>query len=412
VSFVIVVADDIDESGLRALRNSDGYEVISTSKHPERLPAELGRADALLVRSSTQVTEELLRSAPRLKVIGRAGIGVDNIDVPAASRRGIAVMNAPGANTVSAAEHTIALLFALVRQIPPAVDSMRRGEWDRKRFGGTELRGKTLGLVGLGRIGMHVAGIARALGMDVIAFDPYLAEEKAADLGVTLMSLEEVLKLADVVSLHAPLTDATRHLLNAERLALMKPGAVVVNAARGALIDDNALVDAVKSGRLAGAALDVFEPEPLPADSVLRSCEKIILTPHLAASTQEAQHRVADEICDSIRKALEHGDIGGAVNVPGVSSSVLTRARGAMELAIRLGRLAGAMTTGPVDSVEVYFGGKDDGSAKPVSLGAVQGLLESMGVGPVSLVNVNALAEERNIAHTRQIGRPAKGSQT
>lgn len=412
MTFVVVVADDIDEVGLQPLKEADGYEVVSTHKQPERLPEELKRADALLVRSSTRVTEELLRGAPRLKMIGRAGIGVDNIDVDAATRRGIAVLNAPGANTVSAAEHTFALLFALVRRVPWAAESMRHGDWDRKKFGGTELRGKTLGLVGLGRIGMHVAGVARALGMEVMAYDPYLPKARAKEIGVKLASLNDVLAASDVISLHAPQSEATRHLINAETLAKMKPTAVIINAARGALIDDQALFDAVESGKIAGAALDVFDPEPLPADSILRSSDRLILTPHLAASTQEAQARVAVEICRSVRLALETGDIGGAVNVPGVSSDVLARARGSMDLAVRMGRMAGYLAGGPVDSVDVYFGGDDDGSAKPVSLGAVQGVLESMGVGPVSLVNTSQLAEERNIVFSRRIGRPVKGFHT
>lgn len=412
MTFVVVVADDISEQGIGPLREADGFEIVSTDGDAERLAAELPRADALLVRSATQVTADLLNVAPRLKVIGRAGIGVDNIDVDEATRRGVAVLNAPGANTVSAAEHTFALLLALLRHIPDAVDSMRGGKWDRKAFGGTELRGKTMGLVGLGRIGAHVAGIARAFGMSVLAFDPFLPQSRAKELRVELRSLEELLRAADVISLHAPLTDDTRHMLNAERLAWTKPSAVVVNAARGALIDDHALLEAVESGRLAGAALDVFDPEPLPADSPLRASKRIILTPHLAASTQEAQERVAVEICHSVRQALETGDIGGAVNVPGVSSEVLARARLAMDLARRLGRLAGYLAHGRVDAIRVHFGGPDDGSAKPVTIAAVQGVLESLGVGPVSLVNATVLTDDRNISVTRVVGPPAPGFET
>lgn len=412
MTFVVVVADNIDEQGLDLLRSEPDFEVVSTVGEQEKLPEALARAHALLVRSSTRVTEDLLAMAPCLQVVGRAGIGVDNIDVEAATRHGIAVINAPGANTVSAAEHTFALLLSLVRRLPWAAESLRRGEWDRKRFGGTELRGKTLGLIGLGRIGAHVAGIARSFGMEVLAYDPFLAGARAKQLGVRLAPLDEMLTHADVVTLHAPIVDDTRHLLNRRRLALMKPTAVLVNTARGGLIDDEALVDAVESGQLAGAALDVFDPEPLADDSPLRRSDRIILTPHLAASTQEAQTRVSLEISRSVRDALRSGNVGGAVNVPGVTSEDLRRARPSLDLARRIGRLAAVIARAPVQSIDVDYGGKDDGAPKPVMLAAVEGVLQSMGIGPVSLVNASVLAEEREIAVTRRIGKPDAGFAT
>ncbi len=412
MTFVVVVADNIDEQGLDLLRDEQDFEVVSTVGAPDQLLEELARAHALLVRSSTRVTEDLLSRAPLLRVVGRAGIGVDNIDVRAATHRGIAVINAPGANTVSAAEHAFALLLALVRRIPWASASMRRGEWDRKRFGGTELRGKVLGLVGLGRIGAHVAGIAQAFGMDVIAFDPMLSSARAKQLGVQLVSLEKLLSWADVISLHAPINDHTRGLLNADRLALVKPGAVLINTARGGLIDDQALFDAVEKGKLAGAALDVFDPEPLPEDSPLRCSDKIILTPHLAASTQEAQVRVSVEISRSVRDALRTGDVGGAVNVPGVSSEVLARSRAALDLAKQVGRVAAVLARGPIQAVEVDYGGRDDGAPKPVMLAALEGVLRASGVAAVSLINAAMIAEEREISVHRRIGKPAAGYET
>jgi D-3-phosphoglycerate dehydrogenase len=412
VTFVVVVADNIDEQGIDLLRKEPDFEVVSTVGAAERLPRELSRAQALLVRSSTRVTEELLAHAPLLRVVGRAGIGVDNIDVQAATRHGIAVINAPGANTVSAAEHAFALLLALVRRVPWASASMRRGEWDRKSFGGTELRGKVLGLVGLGRIGAHVSGIARAFGMDVIAYDPVLSGEGAKQLHVHLVELDNLLERADVISLHAPITDETRHLLNKQRLALMKPTAVVINTARGGLIDTEALCDAVESGKLAGAALDVFDPEPLACDSPLRNCGNIILTPHLAASTQEAQARVSVEISRSVRDALRTGDVGRAINVPGVSSEELARSRGALDLARRIGGVAAVLARGPVQAVEVDYGGRDDGAPKPVMLAALEGVLRSSGIHAVSLINAAMIAEEREISVHRRIGKPVAGHET
>ncbi len=412
MSYVVVVADQIADAGLELLRTDPALEVVCTAADAGRLPEALRRAHALIVRSDTLVTEAMIADAPELRVIGRAGTGVDNVDLRAATRRGVAVLNAPGANTVSAAEHTFALLLALLRKIPLAVASMRAGEWDRRRFAGSELRGKILGLVGLGRIGAHVAGVARAFGMQVIAHDPYLPEARARALRVELRSLEEMLTRADVVSLHLPLSDETYHLLNRERLALLKPGAVVVNTARGGLVDNDALLEALESGRLAGAALDVFDPEPLPAKSPLRRCGRVLLTPHLAASTSEAQERVAQEICAAVRDALVSGVVGDAVNLPGLSSEVLARLAGVLELARRVGRLAAGIAQGRVRGVEVSYGGSDEAAPRPVMLAAVEGALAGMGVGPVSLVNAAVLAEERGLTIGRRAGHAVAGFET
>ncbi len=412
MSHVVVVADPIATGGLDLLRETPDFEVISTVGEPGKFTDAISRAHALVVRSATKVTEDILSRSPGLRVIARAGIGVDNIDVEAATRRGVAVLNAPSANTVSAAEHTIALLLALQRRVPWAVESMRKGEWDRRRFSGSELRGKTLGAVGLGRIGQHIAMIARAFGMHVVAHDPFLAEEKAREIHVRLVDLEEVLREADVVTLHIPLTKETKGIIDRERLALMKPTSVIINTARGGLIDTVALIDALDSGKIAGAALDVFVEEPLPADSPLRSADKLILTPHLAASTAEAQERVSLEICRSVRDALLTGDIGGAVNVPGISSEALARFRPALDLARRLGRLAAGIAVGRVRSVEVYYGGEEDGAPKVVMLAAVEGVLTALGVSPVSLVNAQVLAAERTISVARRVGPPAPGFQS
>ncbi len=388
----VVVADRLEEAGLRLLAATPELEVASVAGKPrEELERALAGADALIVRSETRVTADLLTRAPNLRVIARAGTGVDNIDVHAATRRGIAVMNAPGANTVSAAEHAMGLLLALVRHIPWAAEAMRRGEWDRKRFEGTELRGKTMGIVGLGRIGGHVAQLARAFGMQVTGHDPYLAPERAAELQVKLLPLDQLLRQADVVTLHVAHTDQTHHLMNADRLQLMKPTAVVINTARGELVDEQALVEAITAKRIGGAAIDVFAVEPVPADSPLRRLDRVILTPHLAASTAEAQERVSLEICGAVRDALLAGDLSCAINVPGISGDLLHRLGPLLDLSRRLGRLALALVDGAVLSVEVAYGGKDEAAPRPVAL---------------------LIAEERGIQHARKTGTPEPGFET
>ena len=397
MSWRVVVADRLAESGLRILAESPGIEVVNAAGKKDELTKALPGAHALVVRSETRVTADVMAMAPHLRVIARAGTGVDTIDVASATRRGIAVMNAPGANTVSAAEHAFGLLLALVRHIPPAAEAMRRGEWDRKRFEGTELRGKTMGVIGLGRIGGHVAHLARAFGMSVVAHDPFLPDDRAVELEVKLLPLEQLLRAADVVSLHVALTDDTHHLINAQRLALMKPGVMIINTARGELIDEGALAAAVQEKRIGGAAIDVFATEPLPADSPLRGLDRVILTPHLAASTAEAQERVAIETATAVRDALLEGDLSTAINVPGTSGEVLRRLGSLLDLGRRLGRLAAGLVDGPVSVVEVAYGGKDDAAPKPLQVSAVQGLLGGLGVESVSMVNALMLAGERGL---------------
>src|SRR5437870_2165607 len=413
VTYRIAVADKVAEAGLTLLAETPEIEVANCAGKPrEELERALAGAHALIVRSETRVTADLLTRGPNLRVIARAGTGVDNIDVHAATRRGIAVMNAPGANTVSAAEHAMGLLLAQARHIPWAAEAMRRGEWDRKRFEGTELRGKTIGIVGLGRIGGHVAQLARAFGMHVVGHDPYLSPERAAELQLKLLPLDQLLRQADVVTLHVAHTEQTHHLINAARLQLMKPTAVLVNTARGELVDAVALAEAIEQKRIGGAALDVFAVEPLPADSPLRKLERVILTPHLAASTAEAQERVSLEICGAVRDALLAGDLSPAINVPGISGDLLRRLGPLLDLARRLGRLALALVDGPVTAVEVDYGGKDEAAPRPVLMAAVEGLLSAMNVEPVSLVNALLIAEERGVRHARKTGTPEPGFET
>jgi D-3-phosphoglycerate dehydrogenase len=313
----VLLADEIVPRGIEILAATEGLEVDDRAGiGAAELAAVIGGYDALIVRSRTKVTREVLEAATRLKVVGRAGVGVDNVDVDAATRRGVAVLNSPGGNVISAAEHTFALMLALVRHIPRADASLRRGEWERKRFQGIELHGKTLGLVGAGRIGSEVAKRARAFAMRVVAYDPYLSPERPDWLGFELVTLPDLLGQADVVSIHVPLTDETRGLIGEAELALMKSTAYLVNAARGGVVDETALAAALRSGRLAGAALDVFEEEPVAPNNPLLALDNVVVVPHLGAATREAQTGVGVEICEAVRDALVKRDFRFAVNLP------------------------------------------------------------------------------------------------
>lgn len=403
----VVVADRIAAPGVQLLKGTHGLDVVETvGKGVDALRDALVDAAALVVRSETQVTPDLMARASKLRIVARAGIGVDNIDVEEATRRGIAVLTAPGANSTSAAEHTFALMLALARRIPGAAASVAEGKWDRKAYEGTELRGKTLAILGLGRIGTLVAQIARAFGMTVIVLDPYVIAAHAESLGVELLPLDEVLGRADIITLHLALTDDTRHLINAERLKLVKKTALLVNTARGALVEEAALAQALIEGGLAGAALDVFEPEPLPPDSPLRRAPNLILTPHLGASTKEAQTRVAIEIAEAVRDALLAGDLRSAVNLPGLDATQLASSRPLMDLGQRLGKLAFGLGSGGVQSVDVTYRGTDDRAADTAGIAALSGVLSAMGMDRVSLVNAAHLARQRGIRVTRRTEDP------
>jgi D-3-phosphoglycerate dehydrogenase len=311
----ILVTDKVALSGLYPIVDDDAFSVVSIDDSASaEFVSALAEADALIVRSATTVTRDMLGMAPRLRAVGRAGVGVDNVDIPAASEQGIAVFNAPGGNTIAAAELTMALLLSVARMVPAADASLRSGGWDRADFKGVELRGKTLGLIGAGRIGGEVAIRCRAFGMDVLVNDPYLSEERADELGVRLVGLDDVLALADFISIHVPLTDETRGICGFDALAKMKPTAFIVNASRGGVVDEEALATALHDGTVAGAALDVYETEPLPGDSPLRDAPNLVLTPHLGASTAAAQVGVATEVADKIKTLLTSGDGSAAIN--------------------------------------------------------------------------------------------------
>lgn len=401
--FTVLVTDKISGSGLDPLRSDDRFELVQIDDSSNPAFAEaLERAHALIVRSATKVRRETLSEADRLRVVGRAGVGVDNIDLEAATERGIAVLNAPAGNTVSAAELTVALMLAMVRGVAAADASVRSGEWARSRFQGIELRGRTLGLVGAGRIGGEVARRARAFGMKVIAHDPYLTEERAGEIGVHMCSLDVVLAESDVVSLHVPLTDSTRGMIDARALQRMKSGSFLVNVARGGVIDEVALAQALHDGKLAGAALDVFAHEPLEAASPLRSAPNIVLTPHLGASTAEAQELVATEIAEAVRDALAEGDLSRALNAPAIGSEALRALGPLLQLGRNLGFLACALAPGGVQEIDVRYAGASDEALEPLTAYALMGLLQNvLGSDQVNLVSAGHLVRQRGIGVAR-----------
>ncbi|MGQ0816310.1 MAG: phosphoglycerate dehydrogenase [Gemmatimonadota bacterium] len=399
MKFKVLIADAISQDGLEPLRSDDRFEVIEKAGlKGEALARAIEGANAVIVRSSTRITRDALKYAKELRVIGRAGVGVDNIDVEAATELGVAVLNAPSGNTISAAELTLALLLALVRRVPAADRSMRAGEWDRKSFNGTELYGKTLGLVGAGRIGSEVARRARAFGMRVIVYDPYLTPDRAGALEMEIGTLDDVLRRADILTLHVPLTDATANLIGEKQLGLLKKTAVIVNAARGGVINEQALHDALAAKRIAGAAIDVFEEEPLPADHALRSLPNVVLTPHLGAATVEAQQNVAIEIAQAVRSALVEGDLSSAVNAPSIGGEQMRKLRPLLSLAERLGLLAAALSGGAPETVEIRYAGALDDAIRPLTSATLIGVLaEAVGHGAVNFVNAIHLAEARGI---------------
>jgi D-3-phosphoglycerate dehydrogenase / 2-oxoglutarate reductase len=401
--FRVLIADAISADGLAPLRQDGRFELVERAGlKGDELAQAMSDVDAVVVRSSTRITRDSLRLADRLKVIGRAGVGVDNIDVDAATERGVAVLNAPSGNTISAAELAFALILSCVRRIPAADRSMRAGEWDRKSFTGTELYGKTLGLVGAGRIGGEVARRARAFGMRVIAFDPYLAPDRAEALEIELCSLDDVLRRADVMSLHVPLTEGTEGLIGAEQLARMKQGAFIINAARGGVVNEAAVADAVRSGHIAGAGFDVFAEEPLPADDALRTVERVVLTPHLGAATEEAQHNVALEIAEAVRVALAEGDLSRAVNAPAIGGEEMRRLRPLIDLSESLGRIAAALAPGAAEHIAVRYSGPVDVAVRPIAAGVVTGVLRHVvGAGAINMVNALHIAEARGVTVER-----------
>jgi D-3-phosphoglycerate dehydrogenase len=396
----IFVADDVSESGLAPLRAASFEVEKRTGLSPTDLAAAIHDCEGLIVRSETRVTAELLEAAGKLRVIGRAGVGVDNIDVPSATIRGVVVMNAPDGNTITTAEHTIALLISLARSIPQANSSLKAGRWERKKFIGVELQGKTLGIVGLGRIGRVVASRARAMGMFIVAYDPFIATEQARDLEIELVPLDEVYARADFLTVHTPLTAETRGLIDRDVLAKMKKGARIINCARGGLVDEDALYEAIKSGAIAGAALDVFTQEPPPEGHPLLQLDQVIATPHLGASTTEAQEGVAFTVAEQMRDYLLTGALRGAVNVPMVGLKELNLLQPYVVLAESLGRFQAQLVDQAVSEVKIEFAGEIvDIDAAPVTRSFLSGLLRDVSAR-VNVVNAFLIADERGIKVT------------
>ncbi len=393
----ILVADDLPASALDLLR-AEGWDIDArTGRTPEQLANDLKDADAIVVRSATRVTSALIDAAPKLRAIARAGTGVDNVDVPAASARGIVVMNAPGANSVSVAELAMALVLALARHIPGADAAMKQGKWEKKKFLGEEVRDKTLGLVGLGRIGQEVARRASAFGMTIVAHDPFVSEQTAAQLDVELVGLDELFSRADYVSLHMPSTDHTRHLVNAERLAKAKKGIRIVNTARGDLIDEAALADAIESGQVAGAALDVFEKEPT-VDHRLQKLPQVVATPHIAASTREGQELVGAETAAALRDFLKDGVIRNAVNFPSLSPEEFKRLQPFAVLGERLGTFIAQMNDERIREVSLrYYGELAQSRTGVIVNGVLAGLFKPVLSTGVTVVNARSVAAEHGI---------------
>ncbi len=393
----IFIADEVSDSGLEPLRAAGFLVEKRPGLSHDDLVAALRDCEGLVVRSETKVTANLMDNLPKLRVVGRAGVGVDNIDVPAATVRGIVVMNAPDGNTITTAEHTMALLISLARRVPQANSSLRSGQWERKRFIGVELQGKTLGIVGLGRIGRAVASRARAFGMNIVAYDPFIAPEQSRDLEIDVVPLAEVFSRADFLTVHTPLTAETRSIVDREAFAKMKRGMRIINCARGGLVDEEALYEAIKSGIVAGAALDVFTREPPPADHPLLGLDEVIATPHLGASTTEAQEGVALTVAEQMRDYLLTGALRGAVNVPSLGAKELHALQPYIALAESLGRFQAQLVDAAVKEVRIEYAGEIvDLNAAPVTRSFLAGLLRDISAR-VNAVNAFLIAEERGI---------------
>ncbi len=393
----VLVSDPIDQAGIDILSQVATVDV-KTNLSPELLVQIIPEYDAVMIRSGSRITKEIIEAGTKLKIIGRAGVGVDNVDVSAATRKGIVVVNSPEGNTIAAAEHALAMMLSLSRHIPDANSSLKNGQWDRKSFIGTEVYKKTLGIVGLGKIGSHVANVAKAMGMKLLAYDPFISKERAEQLGCRLVEMDLLFKEADYITLHIPKTPETTHLINAAAIAKMKPNARIVNCSRGGIIDEAALAEALKTGKIAGAALDVYETEPL-GESPLKSVGKeIVLTPHLGASTAEAQVNVALDVAEQIRDVLLGLPARSAVNISGLSPHVLEELRPYMQLAETLGNLVGQLAGGRIESLNVKLQGKlATNKTQPLVVAALKGLLSQALRERVNYVNASIEAKERGI---------------
>ncbi|TCS93438.1 phosphoglycerate dehydrogenase [Hazenella coriacea] len=395
--YKILITDPLSDQGIEKLLQATDVNVVrKTNLSLDELLLEIETADALLVRSQTKVTVEVIEKAHQLKVIARAGVGVDNIDIPAATKKGIIVVNAPDGNTISTAEHTFAMLISLSRNIPQAYRSLTQGEWKRKDFVGVELNKKTLSIIGLGRIGAELAKRAKAFRMQVVAFDPYLTDERAEKLGVKKASLEEAISVGDYITVHTPLTKETKHLINDKAFGLMKDGVRILNCARGGIIDEQALYDAIRAGKVAGAALDVFENEP-PKDHPLLQLPQVIATPHLGASTIEAQENVAIDVSEEVLHILRGQPFKNAVNLPSIPAELQQKLQPYQELSEQLGRFVGQTVQGAIEKITVtYAGDVSEIDVSPLTRTILKGVL-SHHLADVNYVNAPHLAKKREV---------------
>lgn len=407
--FKVLVSDPLSPSGLEILKGAKGLKCdVKPGLAPEELKQIIPEYDAIIIRSETKLKADLIEAGHRLRVIGRAGIGLDNVDIPAATKKGIVVMNTPQENAIAAAEHTIALMLSVSRKVPQATASLRAGKWEKKRFMGVELYQKTLGLVGIGVIGTIVADRARGLKMKVIGYDPYLSPEVAEKRGVELVEFEELLRRSDFISIHTPLTEETRNLIDRQAIEKMKKGVILINCARGGIINEKDLYEAIQSGKVAGAGLDVFEKEPAIGNPLI-DLEEVVCTPHLGASTEEAQENVAIAIARQVVDYLLQGEIRNAVNIPAVSPDVLLFLRPFLRLGEKLGSFLGQISNYAIEEVLIeYHGEALRNGTKPITTSILKGLLTPFVGETVNFVNAPVMAKERGIRVIESVSEEAE----
>ncbi|MGB5156348.1 MAG: phosphoglycerate dehydrogenase [Desulfobacterales bacterium] len=400
----VLVSDNLDPVGIQMFQNVDGIEVdFKPGLSPEELKKIIGNYDALAIRSATKVTADLLSAAKNLKVVGRAGIGLDNVDIPAATKHGVIVMNTPGGNVITTAEHAVAMMMSMTRNIPWGTASLKAGKWEKKNLEGRELYNKILGIIGFGKIGSIVADRARGLKMQVVIYDPFVTPEQIEKAGYTSITLDELYAKADYITVHVPKLKDTLNLLNKDAFDKMKNGVMIINCARGGIVNESDLYNAIKSGKVAGAALDVFEKEP-PGASPLFELDRVICTPHLGASTQEAQVNVATAVAGQIIDYLKNGTIANAVNVPSVTGELLKKIGPFLSLADKMGSLITQLSKGPFKEIVIEYTGNFDGlDMSPVSTAVLRGLLVPVVKDDVNFVNANYIAKERGIKVTETV---------
>src|SRR5579884_596144 len=398
MSMKILVSDSLSKQGIEVLEKAGFTVVVKTKLSKDELLKEINDCDGLIVRSATKVTADVIDAAGHLKVIGRAGSGLDNVDTQAATRRGIVVMNTPGGNTVTTAEHTMAMIFAMTRRIPQATASMKAGKWEKERFMGVELYNKILGIIGVGQIGGYLTKLAQGIGMNVIAYDPYLAEERARHMGVEMVDLDELFRRSDIISVHTPLTPETKSLIDAGAIAKMKPGVMIVNCARGGIVNEADLCEALKAKKVAAAAFDVFDQEPVKPDHPLLTLDNFICTPHIGASTTEAQENVAIGIAEQIVDYFTKGIARGAVNVPSVPPELLPQLQPYLALAEKIGLMQAQLYEGGLERVTVEYNGEVSSlTVAPLTIAVLKGLLTPILENAVNFVNAPVVAKERGI---------------